>query len=222
MKKIFTLIAAAVMAVSVNAEVIYSWESEGPDAVKQVGGTISAKVDEARVNYGNKAKDVQYYTICLSGKKATYPESAYVTISLDKPLAADDVISVTAFRNKNESGKNVTIEFIFGGEAKTAEMASTEQFPNLNVDGENDDAPGTQTFKVPAEAAGCTVLDLTRGSASTNLFITKLEITRGTGGIDDVVVTENENAPMYNLQGVQVDENYKGIVIKNGKKFFNK
>ncbi|MCM1331717.1 MAG: hypothetical protein NC248_03810 [Bacteroides sp.] len=45
-----------------------------------------------------------------------------------------------------------------------------------------------------------------------------------TGGIEDVTVApvEDENAPMYNLQGVQVDENYKGIVIKNGKKFINR
>ncbi len=41
-------------------------------------------------------------------------------------------------------------------------------------------------------------------------------------GIEDVTVAEDENAPMYNLQGVQVDENYKGIVIKNGKKYLNK
>ncbi|WP_289158241.1 hypothetical protein [uncultured Muribaculum sp.] len=44
----------------------------------------------------------------------------------------------------------------------------------------------------------------------------------GTAGIEDVTVAEDENAPMYNLQGVQVDENYKGIVIKNGKKYLNK
>ena len=44
-----------------------------------------------------------------------------------------------------------------------------------------------------------------------------------TGGIQDVTVAPaDENAPMYNLQGVQVDENYKGIVIKNGKKFVNR
>ena len=41
-------------------------------------------------------------------------------------------------------------------------------------------------------------------------------------GIAEVTVAEEENAPMYNVLGVQVDENYKGIVIKNGKKFINK
>lgn len=32
----------------------------------------------------------------------------------------------------------------------------------------------------------------------------------------------NANAPMYNLSGQQVDKSYKGIVIQNGRKFFNK
>lgn len=43
-------------------------------------------------------------------------------------------------------------------------------------------------------------------------------------GIEDIVVNpaEDENAPAYNLMGIQVDENYKGIVIKNGKKYIQK
>lgn len=41
-------------------------------------------------------------------------------------------------------------------------------------------------------------------------------------GVENITAAEDENAPIYNLQGVQVDENYKGIVIKNGKKYINK
>ncbi|MDE6653083.1 MAG: hypothetical protein K2K37_01680 [Muribaculaceae bacterium] len=177
MKKFFTFMAVAAMALSASAEVIYSWQSEGPDAVQQVGGTATAYVDEARVNYANTCDGVTYYTICLSGKKGTYPESAYVNITLDQALAEGDVISVTAYRNKNESGKNATIEFLFDGSLDNT-MASTEQFANINPDGEADAAPSTQTFVVPASAAGCKFFDMTRGSASTNIFITKLEITR--------------------------------------------
>lgn len=36
--------------------------------------------------------------------------------------------------------------------------------------------------------------------------------------INDVTL-DNGNAPAYDLRGVQVDKNYKGIVIKNGRKF---
>lgn len=37
--------------------------------------------------------------------------------------------------------------------------------------------------------------------------------------VDDVY---NENAPVFDLSGRQVDENYKGIVIQNGKKFIRR
>lgn len=184
MKKIFTLIAAAAVTLSASAEtVIYSWESpEG--TVVEVGGKATAKVDENRVNYYNVAKDVTYYTICLSGKKQTYPESNYVNVTLDQPLKAGDAISITAYRNKDATEKYVTAEFIFNN--TEVGLATEDQFPNLNAEGENDAAPGTQTLIVPAEADGCTSFDMTRGSASTNLFITKLVISReGEAGGDE-------------------------------------
>ena len=49
-----------------------------------------------------------------------------------------------------------------------------------------------------------------------------IEVVGSTGGVEDITVADDENAPMYNLQGVQVDENYKGVVIKNGKKYINR
>ncbi|MDO4822901.1 MAG: hypothetical protein Q4A08_01865 [Bacteroidales bacterium] len=36
------------------------------------------------------------------------------------------------------------------------------------------------------------------------------------------IIHNSENAAMYNLNGVRVDENYKGIVIKNGKKVYQR
>lgn len=40
----------------------------------------------------------------------------------------------------------------------------------------------------------------------------------GSTGIDNVVVENGANAPVYNVAGQIVGENYKGLVIKNGKK----
>ena len=43
-------------------------------------------------------------------------------------------------------------------------------------------------------------------------------------GISGTVVAPkaNTNAPIYNLAGQQVNASYKGVVIKNGKKFVQK
>lgn len=44
----------------------------------------------------------------------------------------------------------------------------------------------------------------------------------GSTGIENVETETNANAPVYSISGQQVPKNYKGLVIKNGKKFINK
>lgn len=41
-------------------------------------------------------------------------------------------------------------------------------------------------------------------------------------GVDNITVDENVDAPAYNVAGQRVDDAYKGIVVKNGKKYLNK
>ena len=42
-------------------------------------------------------------------------------------------------------------------------------------------------------------------------------------GINGIVTDDaDDNAPIYNLAGQKVDKNYKGVVIKNGKKVYQK
>ena len=38
-------------------------------------------------------------------------------------------------------------------------------------------------------------------------------------GINAVRVGEKTDAPLFNLNGQRVSDNYKGIVVKNGKKY---
>lgn len=49
-----------------------------------------------------------------------------------------------------------------------------------------------------------------------------LEVTYGVGeavdGIADITISSDNNGARYNLQGVRVDDSYKGVVIMNGKK----
>lgn len=83
--------------------------------------------------------------------------------------------------------------------------------------------------------AGATkaVADLGEGKASmkqvalqssdiATLNITKVYLVKSTAGIQAVTVAKAQNAAIYNVAGQRVSENYKGIVIKNGKKFMQK
>lgn len=62
-------------------------------------------------------------------------------------------------------------------------------------------------------------------------FYEKLEMASGNhiysingvvSGVDNITVDENVDAPAYNVAGQRVNDAYKGIVVKNGKKFLNK
>ena len=54
-------------------------------------------------------------------------------------------------------------------------------------------------------------------------FTTFNVITKGSSAIEDVTVSpEADGSPLYNLSGIRVDDSYKGIVIRNGRKYVNR
>ncbi len=65
-------------------------------------------------------------------------------------------------------------------------------------------------------------LQLTGNTAAAPVFYS-INIGGGTTGIGQVEVEKaTENGAIYNLAGQRVDSSYKGVVIKNGKKYVNK
>lgn len=65
-------------------------------------------------------------------------------------------------------------------------------------------------------------LQLTGNTAAAPVFYS-INIGGGTTGIGQVEVEKGtENGAIYNLAGQRVDASYKGVVIKNGKKYVNK
>ena len=211
----------------ITGKTIYSWVG-GEAGATEVGGKATAKDADSNdtsaddINMSNAGN----HCIRLRGAKdfSTYT----VSIALDEELAADDQIAITAYRNKDTADKQsgVLAKFDKGGEIS---CSTGLEFVNIHADATADQNHGTEpntvTFTVPAEAAGSKNIIMTRFATSTNLFITKIEITRGgTTSIQNVEVVNVKpaNNYIYNLRGQRVDESYKGIVIKNGKKYLNK
>lgn len=221
----FTPAPAAGPEIPANA--IYFWESPDGTPVEKGGKIEYMNGDGDRLNYSNAG----YHTICLNGKKgnindAPSANAGYMLLTLDQALEAGDIMEITAYRNKNAEEKNATIMFYF---ENGAEWADTKTFVNICSDDENADwdndgsTPNTNTWEITAAEAGSKTIKMTRNSASTNLFITKFVITRGgASGIENVEVVTPANNAIYNLSGQKVDASYKGIIIVNGKKYFNK
>ena len=93
---------------------------------------------------------------------------------------------------------------------------------NLTIDGNGKTLTYTGTDRaidVPntANGANVTIKNLTVNAEKANRGINYN--TTGTLTVENVIVTPLFDDKIYNLLGVEVDENYKGIVIKNGQKY---
>ena len=180
-----------------TTETLYSWES--PDGTPVESGGKAAYVNGVepnRLNYPNG----DYYTMCLNGKKGNINDATAsvnagaIQITLDKPLAAGDKISITGYINKNATGKAASAYILYSNDAnQTSENFGDE----ANIDPVANGAITTKEVIVSAEAAGSTSFKMTRSKADTNLFITKLTITRE--------VEEEAPAATYTVAGNNTD-----------------
>ena len=205
---------------------IYSWESTG--TAVETGGKATyenGETDETkyRVNY----KNGDYYTISINGKKANMDDApgtangGYILVTLDNELKTDDAIELTGYLNKNAAGKEASIYFLFEkGDGVDDEYTYGDAD---NIDPTVGGKISTHTFKVPAASNGSKSFKMSRSKADTNIFLTKLVITSGgSTGISTVKTVRVDDGAIYNLAGQKVDNSYKGVVIKNGKKVINK
>lgn len=186
MKKTMLVLAASLFCANIafaDTQTVYSWESpEGTPA--ETGGTmVYTNGDGERLNYSNAG----YHTICLNGKSGQIGDAeasanaGHMVLTLDEALKTGDVISITAYRNKNADGKAASIYFLF---ENGAVWKDTNTFVNICADDADEDydddgaTPNTVTWTITDAEAGSKTLKLTRNSSGTNLFITKMTITR--------------------------------------------
>lgn len=206
--------------------VIYSWES--PDGTPiEIGGKATFECGaegENRVNYWHK--DAGKYTLSLNGKKDNIDDTEYsantsprIVITLDEMLYGGETIEMTAYTFKRDASKLSTPFFKFETGATLSD--DTKTFPDLGVEGNTE--PLTNTYEVPEAAIGSQWFKMSRSKSATNLFITKLVILGGAAtGVTEVKQVKISNDNIYNLSGQRVDDSYKGVVIKNGRKVLNK
>ena len=215
MKKFFTLIAAVAMAASVNAQttLVDYPTSQAGITLHNAAGNITY----ATVKIHTNTQSVNCIKVAKSFSTDNKVTDDYVELTAEGGFKAGDVVSITGVYN-NSSEKNAAI-VIFSG--KVGEEASvlfkTDNFINARL--VNDD-PTAQTYTLKEDAA---TLQLGR-NGNTGACITKLTVTRGgTTAISNVEASASAKAStLYNLAGQQVSESYKGIVVKNGKKYLNK
>lgn len=194
------------------------------------------------VTYG-KIKSVTPTTNGYATFACSYPVNysenglkAY-TIKVDKD---NQKVAYTEFTGVVPAGKAVLVcgtegqkyELTPATEKADATFATDLKVSNGNVksDGTNfygfttkDGVSGfVRVAKDVAVPLGKGYLQLTGNTAAAPVFYS-INIGGGTTGIGQVEVEKaTENGAIYNLAGQRVDASYKGVVIKNGKKYVNK
>ena len=169
--------------------------------------------------YANNGQDAAKAMIKVQGGEAAFQctnNNTFFKVVLDKALEAGDVIST-----RMQTRTDTDLGLFFAAEA-TRPSETTTAIIVPTADGQVwTDAP-TYTVAAGDGICGQTTFYIFRATGKSTYF-NAFKITRdGTTGISNVQTIKIDNEAVYNLSGQKVDASYKGVVIKGGKKFFQK
>ena len=221
MKKIFTLIAVAAMALTVNAQTtVFSatplttlganWDT--PTGETEITATY-AEIAGGKM-YTINQQDAEKQMIKKQGNEYAFQctnNNTFFKVVLDEALQAGDVISA-----RMQTRTDTDLGLFFDKNDSRPSETSTSIILATASEQAWGDAP---TYTVAADDAICgeKTFYIFRATGKSTYFNT-FKITRSsTTGIQGVQA-EKADAAAYNLAGQKVSENYKGVVIKNGKK----
>lgn len=171
----------------------------------QIQGSAFATVTGGSVYYQNNNNTA--YNAVKGSKFMIGTNSCFFCITLSQPLKAGDVIS---FTNLEKTSNNNLTGIAIGKTATDKENFTPE------------DAVGDVDFVVPASLDGVSTIYLNRMQGKTTYFGGVTISRPASTGIANVSTMTIPDGAIYNLSGQRVDDSYKGIVIKNGKKYYQK
>lgn len=228
MKKFFTLIAAVAMAASVNAQGTYAVQAgdnvNPGDQITSVPNITLTYMDDAAFTTGKAmgnwadADFVAYVSGKTSGKLVSGAEPTGCVYKFETKKAGSLTVGVqlnfdkgfhvldAAFAEVTPASYN--LPSAKGGDSQTFEK---------NDKGENILAEKSNGVVKINVAEGGTYYVLCAGS-KLGFYGFKYEVGTSTG-ISSVKAEAAQNGKTYNLAGQQVSDSYKGLVIKNGKKY---
>ena len=257
MKKIFTLIAMALMAVGANAQGIAWAFDTTPNAAPSITddsfASGSVTVTGQDTSYPNDGKETYPQGVGYRVQSPSAGDNAGIPFVTFQPLDTDAGVTVE-WKADVAAGKTVTIKKInlnmarFGTDGGTVNISykidggeevvvDEGLIPARNNKAQADDAKGaedkyTALYSKSIRGAAAASTSITLIAKFTGLGTTKqigyANVSIQTGdetptGIETVkTATAAVDGVAYNLAGQKVDESFKGIIIKNGKKMIQK
>ena len=230
MKKFFTLIAAVAMAASMNAQGTYAVQ-EGDnvtagDQITSVESITLTYMENAGTAYGVGKKQANW---------ADAEFGAYVSGKNNGKLVSGAEPTGCVYKFETAKAGSVTVGVQLGGnkgfhilDADFAEVAPASY--NLPSAKDGDSQEFTQNDKgeniIAAKSNGTVTFSVAEGgtyyvlAAGTKMGFYGFKYEAGTStGISSIEATAKNDGKTYNMAGQQVSGSFKGLVIKNGKKF---
>lgn len=200
--------------VTIDEEVIYYWTSgmESANSVTFADGATTAIT-------GNSSKNIS------SGKDITVEGKAYTSLKVSNGAentfvapAGKTPVQVTFYSYVNKDEAEASATNIWAAVGGTTYTAETTTVLKSFLDGAN---PDVVTFPLAGNSSSFTY----KNSGTQLCYVMKVaygSVTGGSTGITNITTTAPRSIATYNLQGQRVPDNYRGIVIRNGKKFINR
>lgn len=216
MKKFFTLIAVAMMAVggamAQTQTVVLSHPTKDKANVLEGAEQLGEGADGWKVLCMNEAKTLDQASFSFTINGGTYrsmklSNGAQTKICLPEGKVATK-LTIYSTGNKELTKDNYWLE------VNDETFESTKYPMTSGADGEN---PSVNTFTINRTN---TITCTQKGDQQCVVFVVEYE--SGTGIANINADSDDANAPAYNLAGQRVNANAKGLVIKNGKKYVNK
>lgn len=235
MKKIFTLIAVAMMAVCANAQGTYAVQYEDP-AVPVAAGTQEKSVKNITMTWGvaGDAKNFKGGDKKSDVLKDQLGATAYCSGNGDNgKLTEGCVYTGTVYFFEPALDGKLTVGWVLNANKKfyiqecSGEKPQDVTFTTVDSEGSAVELAcgGTLAEKL---TGGLSTFAVAKGKkyavyctgSKLGFYGFKYETT--TSGISNLEVENAADNATYNVAGQKVSENTKGLVIKSGKKFINK
>mgnify|MGYP007068679528 CR=1 FL=1 len=220
MKKFFTLIAAVAMAASVNAQTItFEKAAAGsvPASIAKDGLVLTLtdpenkiSVDENTAYFGTADSPIKLTRLKTGGKSTT--QKNYLTLT----VPSDGTLKVYARTGKNaDTNRNIVLTQD-GTQLINKKLLESEAV-KATIEGETEQKNVYPVVSVAVKKGDVLITYPTQG-----INIYGIELATATG-ISSISATEAKaKTATFNLASQQVSKSYKGIVVKNGKKYLNK
>ena len=212
MKKLFTMVAMAFMAVCVNAQTtLVSYPTQGDISGWKVSGTTT----ESTVKIHTNKDQVNALKLANGYTTDNVSNGNHIELTCEGGFKTGDVITIAGAVSVAEADvatkRATAVIFEMDADGKCTPLKQFSDFINGKL---SEDNPVEESYTLEKDFDKLYI----GRDGKTGAFVTKILVTRGSAGtaIESVKASVENNGKTYNVGGRVAS---KGLVIKNGKKY---